>query len=154
MDDLTGLLNRRTFGRNLEGAMNLALEDPKPLSLMFLDLDNFKRCNDTYGHPVGDQVLRTMGRVIHDNIRRGLDQGFRYGGDEFAVLLPNADSNAASRIGGRMLTDLTNEENFGTSLSIGIAEYHPGMPARELTRLADEALYRAKALGKNAVCVA
>jgi diguanylate cyclase (GGDEF)-like protein/PAS domain S-box-containing protein len=154
MDDLTGLLNRRTFSRNLAGAINQAMAGHKPLSLMLLDLDNFKRCNDTYGHPVGDQLLRTLGRVIKDNIRRELDQGFRYGGDEFAVLLSNADARAASRIGERMLADMTNKENFGTSLSIGIAEYHHGMPGKELTRLADEALYRAKALGKNTVCVA
>ena len=102
----------------------------------------------------GDKVLRTIGQIIRNDIRHGHDAGFRYGGDEFAVILAGADATVALRIGERIRTDLEQAENFGTSLSIGIAEYKPGMNSADLTRCADEALYRAKSQGRNNVCVA
>ena len=151
VDNLTGLLNKRAFNTNLEGFIVRARRDSAPLSLLFMDLDNFKRCNDTQGHQVGDDVLRTIGRLVHKNIRGGLDEGFRFGGDEFAVILPGVTAATAVVIAERLRCDLENAENFGTSLSIGVAEYKNGMPAAALARAADKALYRAKALGKNRV---
>ena len=153
-DQLTGLLNRRSFTMEVETALTRARDGDGALCMMFLDVDGFKECNDSYGHPVGDKVLRTIGQIVRNNIRHGHDAGFRYGGDEFAVLLAGTDSKIALRIGERMRTDLEKAENFGSSLSIGIAEYKAGMDSADLTRCADEALYRAKSLGKNNVCVA
>lgn len=153
-DQLTGLLNRRSFAMEVETAVTRARDGDGALCMIFMDVDSFKECNDSYGHPVGDKVLRTIGQIIRNNIRHGHDAGFRYGGDEFAVLLAGADSKVALRIGERMRTDLEQAENFGSSLSIGIAEYKAGMNSADLTRCADEALYRAKSLGKNNVCVA
>jgi diguanylate cyclase (GGDEF)-like protein len=154
MDPLTGLLNKRGFTMEVENTLLRARNECSPLCMMFLDVDSFKMCNDTYGHPVGDKVLHTIGQIIQQNIRRGYDLGFRYGGDEFAAILVGAESDVALKIGERIRKDLENAENFGVSLSIGIAEYSEGMDSALLTRRADEALYRAKSLGKNTVCVA
>jgi diguanylate cyclase (GGDEF)-like protein/PAS domain S-box-containing protein len=154
MDQLTGLLNKRSFATEVEAAVTRTCTDGSVLSMLFIDVDDFKSCNDKHGHPVGDQVLRTIGQIINKNTRRGQDRGFRYGGDEFAVVLVGADTQVALSIGGRIRVDLEHAENFGTSLSIGIAECKPGMTGDDLMRHADDALYRAKSLGRNTICLA
>jgi diguanylate cyclase (GGDEF)-like protein len=153
MDQLTGLLNKRSFATEVEAAVTRARGEGGALSMLFIDVDDFKSCNDKYGHQVGDSVLRTVGQIILKNTRRGQDAGFRYGGDEFAVVLGGADVQVALRIGERIRLDLEQAENFGTSLSIGIAEYKAGMTSADLLRCADDALYRAKSLGRNTVCL-
>lgn len=153
-DALTGLFNKRTFDMSLEDAVARTHHSDKPLSIIFLDLDNFKQCNDTHGHQIGDQVLRTAGQLIQKNIRAASDKGFRYGGDEFAVILGDARAETARRIAERIQKGLEEAENFGVSLSIGIARYNDTMSPAALARTADEALYRAKSLGKNVICVA
>ena len=153
MDQLTGLLNKRSFATEVEAAVTRARGEGGNLSMLFVDVDDFKSCNDKYGHQVGDSVLRTIGKIILKNTRRGQDAGFRYGGDEFAVVLGGADVQVALRIGERIRLDLAQAENFGTSLSIGIAEYKAGMTSADLLRCADDALYRAKSLGRNTVCL-
>jgi len=153
-DALTGLLNKRSFSMELEEAVGRARNEDSRLCMIFLDVDNFKRCNDTYGHPVGDKVLKTIGKIILGSFRRGQDLGFRFGGDEFAVLLVGADGNVGQRIAERIRAELEKSENFGASLSVGVAEYQAGMNSTDLTKRADEALYRAKSEGRNTVCVA
>lgn len=153
-DPLTGLLNKRSFSMELEEAVGHVRTEGGVLCMIFLDVDNFKRCNDTYGHPVGDKVLKTIGKIIMGSIRRAQDSGFRFGGDEFAVLLVGADGKVGLRIGERIRSELEKGENFGASLSVGVAEYQAGMSSADFTKRADEALYRAKSQGRNTVCVA
>jgi len=156
-DSLTGLFNRRVLDELLE------LEDNKreapPLSLLIIDLDNFKAINDTYGHPAGDLVLKTIGKVLRDNAR-GSDLVVRNGGEEFAILLPSTSPTIALEVGERMRKSI--EKVFLThngcpiaiTASVGIA-HRSGKdvyPVRVLVEHADQALYQAKKSGKNRVC--
>ena len=154
LDELTGLYNRRVFNSSLERATSQASRGLCSLVLMMIDLDNFKQCNDRYGHSAGDQLLEAVGELVNSSIRHGSDEGFRYGGDEFAVLLYGADAKVACRIGERMRTAYAAIKNYETSLSIGIAEYKQGMTSSVFAKTADDVLYQAKAQGKNALCIA
>jgi diguanylate cyclase (GGDEF)-like protein/PAS domain S-box-containing protein len=153
-DSLTGLLNKRTFLTTLAGAISRAQNENLSVVLVFIDLDNFKKCNDNHGHQAGDKLLTSVGQLITHSIRKGGDLGFRYGGDEFGVLLMGATIEVAQRIAERMRGDFQALETYGTSMSIGVAEYKHNMSVSTLVSAADAALYRAKALGKNTVCVA
>ena len=154
-DELTRLSNKRALFPKLEFAVNRAHREDVPISLMFIDLDNFKHCNDTYGHQVGDVLLRSVGKIIRRSIRHESgDEGFRYGGDEFAVLLEGVASGEAMVVGERMRVDFEKGQQYGTSMSIGLAQLKPGMLPAELITASDEALYEAKASGKNVIHVA
>lgn len=153
-DELTGLYNKRSFNTRLEGAVAQGRRGDDVALLMF-DLDNFKRCNDTYGHQVGDKLLKQVGQAIHASIRgQARDEGFRNGGDEFAVLLYGAPLAASVAAAERMQAEFAKQEAYGTTMSIGVCMYRDGMGAEELVKSADEALYKAKRAGKNAVAVA
>lgn len=152
-DALTGLLNHRSFKARVTGAIGAVLWQPAPLTLVFVDVDNFKQCNDAFGHQTGDAVLKTIGELLRATIR-DTDDGFRYGGDEFAVLLKGAHAGAGAEVAQRLTDSYAKTENHGTSLSCGVAEYQRGMSAEEFIGAADAALYQAKADGKNGVCVA
>ncbi len=154
-DELTGLFNKRSFQNRIEWSVLNAKQSGAVLSLLLIDLDNFKRCNDTHGHPVGDQLLRDVGSVIEKSIRLSAnDQGFRCGGDEFTVILHGTDENGSVRVAERMRTEFEKIENYGTSMSIGVAVYRDGVASDTFIRWADEALYEAKGQGKNTVRVA
>ena len=154
-DTLTGLLNKRSFQNRIQWAVSNAREKDVALSLLMIDLDNFKACNDTHGHQVGDQLLAAVGRVIFASIRVGrTDDGFRCGGDEFNVILQDTGQEGACRVAQRMQDEFAKIETYGTTMSIGVAEYHDGAGAAELIHSADQALYKAKAMGKNAIHVA
>lgn len=148
-DALTGLLNYRTFYTWLGGAIEVAVWKKTPVALLFMDVDNFKRCNDTYGHQTGDIVLRTVGGVIRRTIR-SQDKAFRYGGDEFAVIVHDTGRSAA-RAAERIRAEFESMDRYGTSLSFGIAEHKNGMDSETFVKAADEALYRAKSAGKNSI---
>ncbi|MBI2424090.1 MAG: diguanylate cyclase [Candidatus Hydrogenedentes bacterium] len=151
-DELTGLMNKRAFQNRLDWAVSTASEKSSALVLMMIDLDNFKRCNDTYGHQIGDRLLASVGSAITASIRRsGYDEGFRYGGDEFCVLLHSVKPGGAMIVAKRMQETFQQLETYGTSMSIGIGAFEPGMTTEELVKRADEALYRAKAAGKNTI---
>jgi len=156
-DELTGLYNKRTYHQRLDGAVqrSIAAKTEAPLALLLIDLDNFKRCNDTYGHQIGDKLLMTVGDAIHASIR-STDLGFRCGGDEFSVLLVGSPPEGCRRVAERMQEEFAKFENYGTTMSIGVASFDRARDnnSDSLIRRADEALYRAKRAGKNAVEVA
>ena len=155
MDSLSGLLNKHAFQRNIEAAVRRARHDRLPLTLLMLDLDDFKQCNDKHGHQVGDSLLRDVGRLIAASIRASAgDEGFRCGGDEFSIILHNMDQDGGVHIAERLRARFTEIQTYGTSLSIGVAQYHSPNDAADLVRAADKALYAAKAHGKNAVKIA
>jgi len=154
-DELTGLFNKRSFNNRLEGAAALTQRERTPVSLLFIDLDNFKKCNDTFGHQVGDKVLRLVGDAIHKSIRcDGRDQGFRNGGDEFAVLLHGASTDSSMTIAERIRNEFVQHETYGTTMSVGVATFRDGMAVADFVRAADDALYSAKRGGKNSVALA
>jgi len=153
-DELTGLYNKRTFNNRLEGAVAAARRGGE-IALFMIDLDNFKRCNDTHGHQIGDKLLKQVGGAIHASIRaQQRDEGFRNGGDEFAVLVYEADIEACIHIAERIQSEFAAQECYGTTMSIGVCPFREGMTSDALVKAADEALYKAKRLGKNAIAIA
>ena len=171
-DGLTGLYNHSHFYETLCQLCALALRSMKPLSLLFIDLDNFKQINDVYGHTTGDQVLREIGWLLDSNqgpgrsIARASDFSARYGGEEFALILPDTSMegalSAAERLRHRvttltMLPELKTLNNQAHTLtcSIGIASFpiHASDPS-DLVIAADAAVYSAKRAGKNCVRMA
>ncbi len=159
-DGLTGLCNRRAFDARLRRAMVRAKADQEPMSLVLLDIDHFKRFNDTYGHRTGDLVLRLVARIIADNVK-GRDTAARYGGEEFAVILTGAELQAGAIVAGQMRALLDGKrlitkgvkQNYGSvTISAGVAQFRPGDSVASLIERADVALYEAKSLGRNQVC--
>jgi len=152
-DSLTGLYNHRMFYVKIEAVISRARRAKAPAALMMLDLDNFKACNDNHGHQIGDHLLKMVGEIISRQVRAQTDYGFRYGGDEFAVLLTGANGETARRIGERIREEFAGMETYGATISIGVVEYDHEMDADALVRAADGALYHAKGAGKDAVYV-
>lgn len=156
-DELTGLLNRRRFAElgqmELERARRLGQE----FAAVLLDVDNFKQVNDHYGHAGGDAVLQALGRVLAASVRQS-DLSARWGGEEFAMVLPGASGESAVQVTERLrqAVERTNIVAAGRPLqctvSIGVASLRPGDSFDELIRRADEAMYQAKSAGKNRVC--
>ncbi len=153
-DDVTGLSNKRRFRNRIEWAVARGMQEDVPLTLFLMDLDNFKQCNDTYGHQTGDEVLRLLGRIIRDCVRARTDEGFRFGGDEFAVILMGATAEVGSRVAERMRSEFVAGNTYGTTISIGIAQYTRPKSTSDFIGQADEALYAAKSGGKNTIVVA
>jgi diguanylate cyclase len=158
-DPLTGIGNRASFNRELRGAMAKAKRDAEPLSLLMIDIDNFKQFNDHYGHQMGDQVLRLVARQLTSLAGDGHEPA-RYGGEEFCLILRRADLAQAVEVGhqlrslvsGKKVVNRRTGETLGqVTLSIGAALYRPGESAAELVHRADEAMYLAKAEGRNRV---
>jgi diguanylate cyclase (GGDEF)-like protein/PAS domain S-box-containing protein len=159
-DELTGLFNRRELDRMLADEIARSARSGHPLTLLLLDVDHFKRVNDQLGHLAGDAVLERFGRVLLDSLRQ-VDRAARFGGEEFAVLLPDTTATAAvvvaERIRGRIASTSiavrsTNgvETGVAVTVSIGIAGLDPGIDRpRDLIERADGALYQAKARGRN-----
>ncbi|WP_243028435.1 GGDEF domain-containing protein [Thermus albus] len=154
-DPLTGLRNRRYLDLVLERELFRVQRYNRPLSLMILDLDNFKRVNDTHGHPVGDRVLKTLARCLEEHLRKS-DRAVRLGGEEFAILLAETPLAQAVRLAGRLrqaVAALRVPPVAGMTISIGVAEARPDDSPLSLLKRADEALYQAKRRGKNRVGV-
>lgn len=140
-DSLTGLYNQRHFYTRLKEELARAKRQYRPFSLILLDLDDFKAYNDTYGHFAGDEVLRSFGGIISHLIREGADSGYRYGGDEFAIILTEADLGMAEEICRRIKKSLEKEEY---NASMGYSTYSNGMTVKDLVEEADKALYKSK----------
>ncbi len=152
-DGLTGLANHRSFQHGLEVALRDALARGAPLALVLLDVDHFKRVNDTYGHPVGDEVLRGVAEVIRRSVREG-DLTSRYGGEEFAAVLPSADVGAAVEVAERARRALADRAwpCGSITLSAGLACVDPSLlNSADLVARADRALYAAKGAGRDRV---
>jgi two-component system cell cycle response regulator len=121
-DGLTGLYNRRYFDENLEHEVSRALRQSYSLYLLFIDVDGFKAYNDKFGHQRGDKLLIELSAIIRDNIRKDVDSAYRYGGDEFAVILPHASRQQAFMVAQRLLSSLSKRSVSSTGLSIGLAK--------------------------------
>jgi len=141
-DNLTGLYNQRHFYNRLKEEIERANRQKHTLSLILLDLDDFKYFNDKYGHLAGDQMLAGAGNVILSNIRDSVDTAFRYGGDEFAVILVEADTAIAQTISERLRKGF--QQDSAVTASIGFATYEKGMKLNELIGSADKDLYSTK----------
>jgi len=142
-DSLTGLYNQRHFYTRLREEVLRAERQKHPLALIFLDLDDFKQYNDTHGHLGGDKLLQKVGSIINTNIRQGVDSGYRYGGDEFAIILIDADSDITQTIRERIETSIREECNLG--VSTGYAQFSQGLSSEGFLTQADDRLYKAKA---------
>lgn len=158
-DGLTGLYNRRYLDETLEREVSRARREGNPLALVMIDIDYFKRVNDTYGHQVGDEALRMLASVLLANIRTE-DVACRYGGEEFLMLLPNMPLEAAlerAELWRSAVQDLAitlGSTRITFTVSLGVAAYpEHGKTPDDLTRCADQALYRAKNDGRNQVSV-
>ncbi len=160
-DCLTGLQNYRSFQDTIAREFERVQRYDRNLSLLMIDLDNFKQINDAFGHQVGDQVLRQVGSLLQRNIRR-TDYAFRYGGDEFVVLMPDRSSVHAIVFAQRLRASLKQEirgippYEFSLSMSIGIADCSilTSCQREELLMRADGALYQAKSQGRDRIRVA
>lgn len=156
-DTLTGAMSRRAIDDRLRSAVTDAHRSGMPLSLVFFDIDHFKRLNDEFGHRVGDECLRIIASRTRNRLRR-YDQFGRYGGDEMVVILPDTRlveargvaENLRSSINCRPLS--IDGHLLATTLSLGIAELAPGETAEHLVERADQALYASKAGGRDRVC--
>ena len=141
-DNLTGLFNQRHFHNKLKDEVNRANRQNHPLSLILLDLDKFKEYNDTYGHLAGDKMLAKSGKIILSNIRENVDTAFRYGGDEFAIILVEANKEIVLNTSERLIKGF--EEGDGVTASVGFATYSDKMTVSDFISLADKYLYESK----------
>jgi two-component system cell cycle response regulator len=146
-DSLTGLFNQRQFYMRLREEIVRSTRQKHPLALILLDLDNFKEYNDKHGHIAGDQALRHVGKAILRSIREGVDSGYRYGGDEFAIILIDSDILIAEEIGKRVRMAIRDSGQLRASL--GYAVYTENMNLTDFVNLADSNLYKSKTLAKN-----
>ena len=159
LDPLTKIYNRKSFDERMQSAFTEAESDGQPLCLMLLDIDHFKRFNDTWGHQTGDQVLRLVAMTMKSNIK-GKDMAARYGGEEFAAILPETDLEGAIILADNirkavqakeLLKRSTNEKLGRITASFGVAMYKPGESISSLIERADRCLYAAKHAGRNRV---
>jgi diguanylate cyclase (GGDEF)-like protein len=150
-DDLTGLFNHRHFYKTLESELARLKRQRMPLSLLMFDVDQFKRYNDRYGHLEGDKVLRKIGEIVNHSIRSNVDSGYRYGGDEFAVLLIGASVDHALVIAERIRASIEGAGFQEVTVSLGLTEFQDSFTLEDFVRSADEATYTAKHSGGNRV---
>lgn len=160
LDGLTNIYNRRYFEELLDREVERALRYPQEFSLLMIDIDDFKKYNDTYGHLAGDNVLRSITEILLKK-SRVTDFIARYGGEEFVIIAPHTDKKGATILAARIVDIVSRKEfilkNSGLSrvtVSIGVAAFKEDAATKEdLIQRADEALYQAKKLGKNKMCL-
>jgi len=160
IDQLTNIPNRRNFDERLQVEWKQAIREQTPISLLMMDIDNFKHINDTYGHQQGDIVLQTIADTFPDSFRRPCDIAARWGGEEFAALLPRTHQEGAMEIAEKIRAaieqkpiPLADGSNTNITISIGISTLVPsrGASFNALISGADKALYAAKDAGRNKV---
>ncbi len=156
-DGLTDLYNRRYFDQKLQEEAARAIRQKYPLFLVMIDLDRFKELNDEYGHQEGDRILNVLAKVLKTSTRKNVDLAFRFGGDEFAVLIPYASQNQAEAIAQRIRTNFLKKDVKSVTLSMGLAKLGQGDDAdalsHQLVTHADQALYTAKKEGGDKLVV-
>lgn len=152
-DSLTGLYNQRSFYDKLRAEVERAKRQKYPLTLLFIDVDNFKSYNDSHDHLAGDRVLEEIGSVIRECTRQHVDLGFRYGGDEFTVILPEAPEAQARQIAERIRTTFQSKRFDLLTLSIGLMAYNEKYSERAFVQFTDSMMYEAKRAGGNQVRV-
>lgn len=148
-DSLTGLYNQRFFFRKLDEETTRAIRHKGSLYLLLFDIDKFKHFNDVKGHLEGDRILQMTGSIIRENIRSKVDSGFRYGGDEFTIILPNTEKDQAITVAKRIMAALNRQD---ISISVGLVpcscdRHDP----KSLLKMADKAMYEAKMEGGNRI---
>ena len=150
-DPLTGLLNHRSFVQKMEEEVRRAVRYGSPLSLMMIDVDDFKTYNDTCGHLEGDRLLKRLAEIFRANLR-ATEFICRYGGDEFSIILPQTDA-AQAAVAGEKIRAMAAKEflKAKVSISIGVAQFQTGWGTEALIKQADELLYRSKKAGRNRV---
>lgn len=161
-DSLTGLANRRQLDAALPDEIGRARRSGRPLALIMLDIDHFKRFNDLYGHPAGDECIKAVGQAVLACVGRAGDLVVRYGGEELLVLLPECDEDGSARVAERVLQTVRSlqinhagNDAGHVTISAGVHVMHaddPAVRAQALIQAADQALYRAKSQGRNRVC--
>jgi diguanylate cyclase (GGDEF)-like protein len=156
-DHLSGLANRRRFERQLDREISRSLRFDHPLTLLMLDLDNFKTLNDSFGHDVGDEAIRRIGKVLQQETR-GIDLAARIGGEEFAILLVETGREGGMEVAERLRVAINNLDvpaSSGVTASFGVAECpSSGTTADGILKAADIGLYEAKRTGRNrVVCI-
>lgn len=155
-DMLTGLANRREFMTRLERESHRQARSTRPLSVVLFDVDHFKRVNDTWGHPVGDEVLTKVGEILRSSTREQVDTAARYGGEEFVLLLPETDLSGAQHVAEKISARLrehafvANGQTFKVTQSVGIAQVVEGDTGWAL-KVADRNLYQAKREGRDRI---
>ena len=158
-DSLTGLLNHTAIKAQLSHEIVRAKRQGKPMAFAMIDIDNFKKINDSHGHPVGDRVIKSLSRLLKQRLREN-DLVGRYGGEEFAVVLVDADGAAAKKIMDTIRKDfarlrhLAELQEFSVTFSCGVADITNYSDASILADAADKALYKAKHAGRNRVMLA
>ncbi|WBT39550.1 MULTISPECIES: GGDEF domain-containing protein [Hyphomicrobium] len=158
-DPLTGMGNRRLFDEEIERAVGESNARRTPLSLIMCDIDHFKRVNDTFGHSVGDEIIKALTRIIASSVQE-TDSVARYGGEEFVIILPGTDQRAATAIAERIRRQFgakqfsirkTHEKVGRVTASFGVVEHRPGDDVEMFVQRADAKLYEAKARGRDRV---
>lgn len=159
-DSLTGLYNRRYFNQAMKNEIERNYRDNRSLALAIIDIDHFKRVNDTWGHDVGDKVLQNVANIMKNNVRQS-DTISRIGGEEFAVIMPNIRQHLAGEVMERLRADIENaiipvdNNELQVTISIGTAVSEPKqiITVDEFYNLSDQALYQAKNSGRNKVVI-
>lgn len=159
VDQLTQILNRRGFEKVFDKVWRISSRDRLPLALIMIDVDRFKDINDSHGHLAGDQCLRDLAMVLHENVRRPGDAVARLSGDEFACILYNTTEEGAVQVAEAMREQIEDlpvpcegeEQRFSVSLGVAAVIPKEGMVPVDLVAMADRALYKAKGIGKNRV---
>ena len=153
IDEKTGVYNNKFFKTISEMELDKAKRKIGPLSMMIIDLDNFKRLNDTYGHLIGDDMLKRLGFVLNNNTRK-YDVVSRFGGEEFIILLPNTPIKRAKVVCNRMRRAVQNDremKKYSVTFSGGLTEYKKGDSVKKMQLRVDKAVYLAKKNGKNRI---
>lgn len=162
VDGLTGLASKRHFLKQLEAEIAVARRSQEVPSLIMIDVDHFKKVNDTHGHVAGDRILKGVAEILLRSVRRSDGSAYRYGGEEMAILLPRTSLERAAEVAERLRSAIEDrkfpidkKKSLHVTASFGVARFSLSMEdATEMVQAADEALYRAKEGGRNRVCTA